>query len=100
MISRCGSNAKVRHDMWVKIRTNFGDDVYAWTVSLLDSSDTVSGVQHLENKDLLYMIVAVSGDFIGCSVEYTEKRYEENAYLLEAGVLMRWVCFRYCSRRI
>ena len=68
MISRSGSNAKVRHDMWVKIWTNFGDDVYAWTMSLLDSSDTVSGVQHLENKDLLYMIVAGSLHRLLCRV--------------------------------
>ena len=69
MILRCESNAKVRHGMWVKILTNFGDDVYISLAimdeeSLLDvllgSFDTVPDVQNLENKDYFYMIVAGS----------------------------------------
>ena len=66
---RCESNAKVRHGMWVKILTNFGDYVYVSLASmdeetllevLLGSFDTVPDVQHLENKDSFYMIVAGS----------------------------------------
>ena len=53
--------------MWVKILTNFGDDVYISLASmdeetlldvLLGSFDTVPDVQHLEDKDSFYMIVA------------------------------------------
>ena len=55
--------------MWMKIWTNFGDDVYISLASmdeetlldvLLGSLDTVPYVQHLENKDSFYMIVAGS----------------------------------------
>ena len=69
IILRCESNAKIRHDMWMKIWTNFGDDVYISLASmdeetlldvLLGSFDTVPYVQHLENKDSFYMIVAGS----------------------------------------
>ena len=38
MILRCESNAKVRHDMWVKIWTNFGDDVYIILACVDDES--------------------------------------------------------------
>ena len=56
-----------RHDMWVKIWTNFGDDVYISLASmdeetllevLQGSFDNVPDVQHLENKYSFYMIVA------------------------------------------
>ena len=56
-------------DMWVKIWTNFGDAVYISLATmdeetllevLLGSFDNVPDVQHLENKDSFYMIVASS----------------------------------------
>ena len=34
IILRCESNAKIRHDMWMKIWTNFGDDVYISLASM------------------------------------------------------------------
>ena len=34
IILRCESNAKIRHDMWTKIWTNFGDDVYISLASM------------------------------------------------------------------
>ena len=77
MILRCESNAKVRHDMWMKIWTNFGDDVYISLASmdeeslldvLLGSFDTVHDVEHLENKDSFYMVVAGSLHRLLCGV--------------------------------
>ena len=66
-----------RHDMWVKVWTNFGDDVYISLASmdqgtilevLLGSFDNVPDVQHLENKDCFYMIVASSLHRLLCEV--------------------------------
>ena len=63
--------------MWVKIWTNFGDDVYISLASmdeetllevLLGSFDSVPDVQHLENKDSFYMIVAGSLRRLLCEV--------------------------------
>ena len=77
IILRCESDAKIRHDMWMKIWTNFGDDVYISLASmdeetlldvLLGSFDTVPDVQHLENKDSFYMIVAGSLHRLLCEV--------------------------------
>ena len=77
IILRCESNAKARHNTWVKIWTNFGDDVFNSLASmdeetllevLLGSFDTLSDVQHLENKDSFYMIVAGSLHRLLCEV--------------------------------
>ena len=66
-----------RHDMWVKICTNFGDDVYINLASMDEetrlevlpgSFDNVPDVQHLENKDSIYMIVADSLHRLLCEV--------------------------------
>ena len=63
--------------MWVKIWTNFGDDVYISLASmdeetllevLLGSFDSVNDVQHLENKDSFYIIVAGSLHMLLCEV--------------------------------
>ena len=63
--------------MWVKIWTNFGEYVYISLASmdeetpldvLLGSFDTVPDVQHLENKDSFYMIVAGSLHRLLCEV--------------------------------
>ena len=77
IILRCESNAKVRHDMWVKIWNNFGNDVYISLASmdeetllevLLGSFDNVPDVQHLENKESFNMIVAGSFHSLLCEV--------------------------------
>ena len=61
----------------MKILTNFGDDVYISLASideetllevLLGSFDNVPDVQHLENKDSFYMIVARSLHRLLCEV--------------------------------
>ena len=63
--------------MWVKILTNFGDDVYISLASmdeetllevLLGSFDNVPDVQHLENKYSFYMIVTGSLHRLLCEV--------------------------------
>ena len=63
--------------MWVKICTNFGDDVYINLASMDEetrlevlpgSFDNVPDVQHLENKDSIYMIVADSLHRLLCEV--------------------------------
>ena len=75
IILRCESNAKVWHDMWVKIWTNFRDDVFISLASmeslldvLLGSFDIVPDVQHLENNESFYMIVAGSLHRLLCGV--------------------------------
>ena len=66
-----------QHDIWVKIWTNFGDDVYISLTSmdgetllevLPGSFDNILDVQHLENKDSFYMIVAGSLHRLLCEV--------------------------------
>ena len=67
MVLQCESNAKVRHDMLVKIWTNFGDEVYISLASMVGSFDTVPDVHHLESK-YFYMIVAGSLHRLLCGV--------------------------------